>query len=418
MGWLDFIFKKHNSSRDNEIKKTHEIICPFCFEKFLPDKVVFRVERLEGDYQLKKDDELDKYREMFGMDGAGDIEPVIEKADSSILNPIIQDGIKVGLYDKNGNKTMRRLCPKCHNDLPVTAGKTASKVISIVGASQVGKSVYIASLIHTLRNSTAGNFNAACIPLTTEISSRFRSFYDEPIFKNGVLLSSTNKVRQEPLIFQFIFEDTSKSPLTLVFFDVAGEPLTNQGFLNTYANHIKNSSGLIFMVDPLQIDMIREKFFFIIGDEAVDMASKFTNPEDVAISLYSDFIAHEHNSHTEIPTAIVITKSDLLHALKDEDGEYIKPNSNIFYNYTHRGYFNLSEFNNIDQEVRKFIQKVDPAFKGTMGKFFKKTGYFAVSALGSNPVDQQLKGVVSPTRVDEPFLWLLHKLGFIEGREA
>ncbi|MNW21962.1 hypothetical protein D3C71_2231780 [compost metagenome] len=50
-----------------------------------------------------------------------------------------------------------------------------------------------------------------------------------------------------------------------------------------------------------------------------------------------------------------------------------------------------------------------------MDVYFSDTAYFAVSALGSNPVNQKIEGVVSPIRVDEPFLWLLHKLKFIEG---
>ena len=49
--------------------------------------------------------------------------------------------------------------------------------------------------------------------------------------------------------------------------------------------------------------------------------------------------------------------------------------------------------------------------------YFKDTGYFAVSALGSNPIDQKLQNVVQPIRVDEPFIWLLYKLNYIEGRE-
>ena len=31
---------------------------------------------------------------------------------------------------------------------------------------------------------------------------------------------------------------------------------------------------------------------------------------------------------------------------------------------------------------------------------------------------KKVEGVVSPIRVDEPFIWLLHKLGFIEGSDG
>ncbi|MMZ67124.1 hypothetical protein D1872_296760 [compost metagenome] len=107
----------------------------------------------------------------------------------------------------------------------------------------------------------------------------------------------------------------------------------------------------------------------------------------------------------------------MLHSLKDEEGEYIKSNSNIFNNVVHRKYFNKTEFANIDGEIRRFIEKVDRPFKGTMDVYFKDTGYFAVSALGSNPIDQKLQNVVQPIRVDEPFIWMLYKLNYIEGRE-
>ncbi|MNI98513.1 hypothetical protein D3C73_1573690 [compost metagenome] len=81
----------------------------------------------------------------------------------------------------------------------------------------------------------------------------------------------------------------------------------------------------------------------------------------------------------------------------------------------HRGTLNLNEVDNIDGEISRFLAKVDRPFKDTMDVYFSDTAYFAVSALGSNPVNQKIEGVVSPIRVDEPFLWLLHKLKFIEG---
>ena len=136
----------------------------------------------------------------------------------------------------------------------------------------------------------------------------------------------------------------------------------------------------------------------------------------MVISLFGDFIAHLENSKTTIPTAVVLTKSDLLHALKQDDGDYIRTNSNVFNNVTHRDCLNLAEYENINGEIRRFLEKVDIAFVNALDVYFKDTSFFAVSALGSNPVDQQVNGIISPIRVDEPFIWLLYKLGFIEGR--
>ncbi|KAF6592047.1 hypothetical protein H6F38_34880, partial [Paenibacillus sp. EKM208P] len=79
-----------------------------------------------------------------------------------------------------------------------------------------------------------------------------------------------------------------------------------------------------------------------------------------------DFIAYQEKGKTDIPTAVVLTKSDMLTALADEEGTYIKTNSNIFNPMEHRKYMDLDEFANIDGEVRRFIEKVDKPFKGTM----------------------------------------------------
>lgn len=417
MGLLD-LFKKKIESKPKPL--FYDIVCPYCFSKFAPDQVVFRATHSredDEDYALGEDEELNKYRERFGLDSVYDIEAVIHPVDVPEESHVYSDHVLIGLRDRYGELTRRRLCPKCHNELPVTAGKVPSNIISIIGASQVGKSVYMTSLIHTLQNTTADHFHAACMPLNAEISRKFRTNYEEPLFGRGDLLASTQKEKmQEPFIFQFVFKDEEKPPLTLVFFDVAGEGMVEQDYLGLHGQHIKNSAGILFMVDPLQIRSIREKIRIMHGDKPGEWVSQYDEPRDVVLTMFGDFIAYQDSGKTDIPTAVVLTKSDMLHSLKDEDGEYIKTNSNIFKNMVHRDYFNLTEFENIDGEIRRFIEKVDRPFKGTMDVYFKETAYYAVSALGSNPVDQKMQTVVSPIRVDEPFIWLLYKLNYIEGR--
>ncbi|OCA88073.1 hypothetical protein A8F94_09650 [Bacillus sp. FJAT-27225] len=397
----------------------YDIVCPYCFSKFHPEKVVFRAAHHRTDdeaYMLQEDELLSDYREKFQLDRTGDMEAVINPATIPQENKIYTDNVLTGISDKYSVVTRKRLCPNCHNNLPSTAGKFPSNIVSFVGATSVGKSVYLASLIHTIQNTTARNFNAACIPLDNKISERFRNNYELPLFEEGELLTSTRSTqRQEPLIFQFKFKDDTKAPLTLVFFDVAGEAMTDTDYMELHAAHIKNSAGILFLVDPMQIRSIRSRLLFKMGENPGEVVAQGADPRDVAISLYENFISHEDNGKTGIPTAVVLTKSDLLHALKEEDGDYIRPNSNVFRNVVHRDFLNLDEYENINGEVRRFLEEVDSPFVDTMDVYFNEASYFAVSALGSNPIDQQVTGVINPIRVDEPFVWLLHKLGYIEG---
>lgn len=418
MAFFD-LFKKKSQPEPRPL--FYDIVCPYCFSRFEPDEVVFRAAHHredDEDYALGEDEKLNQYRERFGLDSVHDMEAILHPEDVPEEQRIYSDHVLIGLNDRYNVVTRKRLCPNCHNELPITAGKVPSNIISIVGASQVGKSVYMTSLIHTLQHITADHFDAACMPLNAEISRKFRTLYEEPLFERGDLLASTQKEKmQEPFIFQFVFKDESKPPLTLVFFDVAGEGMVDQDYLGLHGQHIKNSAGILFMVDPLQIRSIRERIRLQSRGEEENWIPQYDEPRDVVLTMFGDFIAYQEKNKTDIPTAVVLTKSDMLHSLAEEDGEYLRSNSNIFNNMVHRKWLNLTEFNNIDGEVRRFIEKVDKPFKGTMDVYFSNTGYFAVSALGSNPVNQRIQGVVTPIRVDEPFIWLLYKLKYIEGRE-
>lgn len=417
------LFKSLFGGKKQEVpvQKKFPIVCPHCFNKFSPDAVVFRaahVKEEDEEYCLQEDTKLNEYLERFGLEGSDELEAVLDPYLVPEENRHYVDGVLMSMRDKYNIETKKRLCPFCHNDLPYSAGRAPSNIIAIIGASQVGKSVYMASLIHTLENITAHNFEAACLPINSDTSRRFRNQYIDPLFIQNSLIESTQKERkQEPFIFQFKFKDTSKAPLSLVFFDVAGEGMVEEEYLDLYANHIKNAEGILFLVDPLQLSTIRRKLL-LSHEEEGDFTSQYQESRDVVVTLAEHFIGRQEDGKTNIPTAIVITKSDMLSHLAEEEGEYIRPNSNIFENYVHKGYFNLNEYENINGEVQRFIEKVDLAFKDAIDVHFANAAYFAVSSLGQNPVEGKLEKVILPIRIDEPFLWLLYQLGYISSSEG
>ncbi|WP_127581414.1 TRAFAC clade GTPase domain-containing protein [Paenibacillus koleovorans] len=391
----------------------YSIVCPYCFQKFEPEDVVFRATHTDDDmFSEVVDTKLSNWRKRYKMDEV--YRPVV--IDPNTIpdeNRKYSENVLVGLVDNGGETTYLRLCPDCHNELPVSAGKVPSNIISIVGASQVGKSVFIASLIHTLENTTAANFDASCLAIMN--GARFKQRFLEPIFDRGTMIEATNSVeKMEPYMFEFKFKDESKEPLMLVFFDAAGEGMTNREYLSLQAAHIRNSTAILFLVDPLQIKTIREKIRLNLGEDKGEFAGRYDEPKDVISSLYENFIAHEPGGKTDIPTAVVLTKSDMLQFLKEDNSDYIQSNSNVFRTIAHKGYLDVNEFENINGEISRFLAKVDGPFKNAVDAYFSNKAFFAVSALGSNPDKSKLKSVVTPIRVDEPFVWLLHKLGYID----
>ena len=417
MSFLKKLFNREPlKAAENRI---YNIICPHCFEEFGREEIVFRASHHsdeDEDFMLQEDEVLNRFMKMFKMAELGEIESIIKpEAVPEEYKKRVDGGVLIEIVDRMGVKTDKRLCPYCHNNLPSSAGRAPSNIISFVGASQVGKTVYMTSLIHMLQNETARNFDAVCLPIDVNDYRKFKEDYETPLFERGVLLDTTQKEkRMEPFIFEFAFRDRAKPPLTLVFFDIAGEGTTDTEYLELKAKHIQKSVGILFLVDPLQIKTIRDKISLQKGENPGEFTSEYDEARDVFIALYQKFFSKNDYGRTDIPTAIILTKSDMLKLLNDD--EYFRENSNVFRNYTHKGVFDLNEFENINGEVGRFFDKVDRPFKDALDIYFTNSAYFAVSAIGSNPVNQRVQGLVEPVRVDEPFLWLLNKLKIIEGR--
>ena len=397
--------------------KVYEIICLYCFKKFTHNRVNFRAlhDLDEEGYRAQLDRTLDDYREKFHKDSLGPLPVVLDPSDFSESSKKYNRGVLTGLKDAYDNWTAKRICPYCHNDIPKSAGHSPGTIISFIGASQVGKSVYMTSLIHALKTTTPRNFNIFCTPINHEMSKKFKYEYEDPLIENGQLLDPTQMVKQqEPFIFTFSFADESKPEINIAFFDIAGEGMVDNSYLDIYGAHIRNSAGLMFLVDPLQFRALGRKIL-LKNNLDYDLTTA-EEPVDVLGGLVDNYIHKESNSILKIPTAVVLTKTDLLEPLRP-DGEYISKGSHMFTNYNHRGYFDLGTFENIGGEVEEFIGVVDPNFRNALKRRFGEIGFFAVSALGSCP-DNRRVASFSPIRVEEPFLWLLYKLGYIEGRRV
>jgi GTPase SAR1 family protein len=410
--------RKKRKVEQSKKDKAYEIVCLYCFRNFSHDKTLFRaLDSLDEEgYRAQRDKQLDAYREKFHMDSIGELPVILDPTEFSEVSKGYHRGILSSLKDAYDNVTTKRICPFCHNDLPKSAGFAPSTIISFVGASQVGKSVYLTSLIHALKTVTPRNFQIFCTPISNEMSKKFKYEYEDPLIENGYLLDPTQKEKQqEPFIFTFSFADSTKPEINIAFFDVAGEGMIDNEYLEIYAAHIRNSSGILFLVDPLQFKSVGRKIL-LKNNLDYDLAHA-EDPIDVLSGLVEDYIYKQSNSVSQIPTVMVLTKTDLLEALRN-DGEYIRDNSNIFKDYIHKGFLNLTEFENIDGEVDEFIEAVDPNFRNALKRRFARLGFFAVSALGAHPdVIRQRVAAFAPVRVDEPFLWILYKLGYIEGRK-
>ena len=406
--------KKKAAIEKAKMEQTHEIVCLHCFANFKHNQVVFRaVEILDKPgYHAEVDELLDRHLARFNISPQGPLPPVLYPDNFGEANKGYIRDVLSSLKDAHGNVSTKRLCPYCHNEIPKSAGFQPCTLISIVGASRVGKSTYLASLITTLKNVTSHNFDVFCTPASGEMGHRFKYEYEDQLLEHGYLLDRGTSF-QGPLIFTFSFADAGKPELNIVFFDVNEESMSDRGCMEIFAAHVTNSSGVIFLVDPQQFRNISRKLQVLNKlNYEINYSSE---PSEALTTLLENYIAKQPNGISQIPTAVVLTKSDLLEALSYES-DYIHPRSNIFARYTHRGYLNMTQTDIVNYEVDEFIQRADPNFRNALKRRFGNLGLFAVSALGARPEQiLQRAAQFSPMRVDEPFLWILYRLRCIEG---
>lgn len=136
----------------------YEIICPLCLARFPANDVVFR----HNDVGLRAnggnpealrgpDAYLQAYNTRHVINHATDrLLRVVDPAFVPERARRYEDGLLTGVRSR-GYLLEDRLCPFCHNKLPVNAGRLPMQLMSIIGYTHSGKTTFEAAMIQQLR---------------------------------------------------------------------------------------------------------------------------------------------------------------------------------------------------------------------------------------------------------------------------
>lgn len=430
-----------------EAPEIFPIKCPFCFMEFDHESVHFRaatskheVIASNGERNIREehiaDQKLVTYYRQFGRQ-APKTYPAIDPTGKEngvdyvkLLNEgslEYKDSMLHAVTDQFGNRTEKRICPFCHNELPKSAGRNRSYTIAFAGDTAVGKTVYMVTLINRLMY-LHDDFNSLMNPLTSAVSDKYNRVYYNPMYKEGLLPDHTHVNEMvEPLIYEFKVgihkengTNVADKTVTLTFYDVAGDGIKNEDYVNTRARHLKYADAFLYMVDPMQTGAADRLRAWGGDDEGNNAKANYIEGRGEALQILQSFFTQDIAFENK-PTAVVLTKSDLLKTTS-ENAMYFSPESNIYHQCEHRGYLDIIQVDSIDQEVQQFFDVADKLFKKSVNLMFNNVKFFAVSALGGptrnekiNNVDRKaiVGGFPQEIRVEEPFLWVLSQLGII-----
>src|ERR1044072_3270814 len=155
-----------------------KLTCPYCFEQFAFSEIAYRcLNPNPARCPLQDDHELAKYQ--------GTVVP--PKLNRVFVPPgAWWRAVRRSLTGNPGkmpscqcSERAKKVCPSCHNDLPHAFGDIRMRTIALIGAKDVGKSHYIAVLIHELAgNGVGGKFDAALQALDDRTIERYRTDFE------------------------------------------------------------------------------------------------------------------------------------------------------------------------------------------------------------------------------------------------
>jgi len=380
-------------------------ICPYCFSKNEITDVLFRCGNIKC--PAEQDKKIALY-ETGNENSPRLLSKVFASSSNSFLS-MPSEAVCPGCREKS----YKRICSQCHNELPREIDRHKGIIISVVGAKNTGKSHFIAVLIDQMRKYVACSFNASFTPINTDHEKRYKNDFYTPLYSSHRLLNSTvsGSTAQRPLIYALTISDKSffKRNNTIVyitFFDTAGEDLSNEDTMSTVNKYIGQSSGIIFLLDPMQIQYVRDAIKpDIVNASSGTVIDDLANPADI-LRRVSNLIRDANNlgdaEMIPIPIAATFTKIDALEPL-------LPPGCIVLEDSPHRSLhaFNQTNSDNIHTEIESMLSDWGGwDFPQQLSVNYKKYSYFGLSALGKVPKGQNID-VIRPLRIEDPLLWLL-----------
>jgi hypothetical protein len=319
--------------------------------------------------------------------------------------------------DEQGRKMTQKRCRNGHV-LPYSAGSQGSLVIGLIGAKFSGKSHYIASLINRLESQVGSDLQAALLHVTEETRKRYTKEFYQPLFGSCLELPVTIGT-PPPLIYDLsldgrLWGDKRNRLVTLSLYDTAGENLQSRETVQQMLKYLRVASGIIFLIDPLQVPAVRDALPSTVRPPVVDPEAE---PSAILGRVLQELeggklLAQSGSLNT--PVAVVLTKCDVL-----RDAGLIESNRLWNSDARHVGYFDRDAHDDMSGMMAEYVQRWSPAAYQIVSHRFVRHAFFGASATGcASDLKTRRYKYVSPWRVEDPLLWLLSELGVLPSRAS
>jgi hypothetical protein len=167
------------------------------------------------------------------------------------------------------------------------------------------------------------------------------------------------------------------------------------------------ASGIVFMVDPLQMSEVRQ---LLPPTVRLHFLDPFDDPNAIigrVLPEFENWGLVVQGGRLSTPVAVVFTKCDVL-----RDHNLIDANRLWSTNKHHVGYFDREIHDDMSSMWGEYLQQWDARLYNLIEARFSRHAFFGVSATGCSS-DRNRYPFISPWRVEDPLLWLLAELGVL-----
>ncbi len=315
----------------------------------------------------------------------------------------------------------RQVCPHCHSDLPPNWWAHDVQGVVVVGARSSGKTTYLSVLTRHLEKNLLPSMQGYLHPVDAASKAKLdvmRRGVDLGTLERSTVGTRSNLDVLEPMVANISVEPSGRTR-SLAIFDVAGEDMTEAARVQPYSPALAGADLLLILVDPLQLDGIRE---WLQGTMQLPAQGVGVPAATVVHNVVQQIRRQRAIPSGRLPmrAAVAFSKFDGLQKAAQVPhsafANLIGPGNALWrdpYAITTEVYLE-GDGQRVHHEVRALLHRVgESALISSVESAFSEVRYFALSALGHGPRGQQLSDTgASPLRVGDPIRWLLAESGW------
>lgn len=240
-------------------------------------------------------------------------------------------------------------------------------------------------------------------------NNRYRTEFYDPLYRHRTCVRGSDAGDVDPLIYSLIFQrkgglfkKAMNDAVSLTFFDTAGENLNSLASMQTFNRYLYHSSGIILLLDPLQLPAVRDELQgkIRLPEENTDVNTILNRTIEI---VRTGSGLTNLSKKIDIPIAIAFTKIDAVDELLDPASCLKNDSAHI-----RKGAFDKIDFEDANNEMQSLVESwLGMELYQTVSTQFSNFAFFGLSALGSNPDMDNKIPKFRPFRVADPFLWIL-----------